>query len=64
MDPGRLSLLLHVGVVLAIAIGVGLIILAGSLLTGVGVVLIIAGLIGLMPALRFYLDANQPSTGE
>lgn len=64
MDPGRISVLLYLGVVLAVAIGVGLILTAGSLLTGVGVVLVIAGLIGLMPALQYYLQANQPSIGE
>jgi hypothetical protein len=63
MDPGRISVLLVLGVVLAVASGVGLIITAGPLLTGVGVVLVIAGLIGLMPALQYYLEGNQPSTG-
>lgn len=61
MDPGRTSTMLHAGVVVAVAIGVGLIIVAGSLLTGVGVVLVILGLIGLMPALRYRLEANPPS---
>ncbi|MFB6361581.1 MAG: hypothetical protein ABEH59_09705 [Halobacteriales archaeon] len=64
MDPSRTSVLLHGGVILALAIGVGLIIGGGSLLTGVGVVLVITGLIGLMPALRYRLEANQPSIND
>lgn len=63
MDPGRISVLLLLGVVLAVASGVGLIITAGALLTGVGVVLVIAGLIGLMPALQYYLKAKAASNG-
>lgn len=63
MEPERLSQLLHAGVVLAVAVGIGLILLAGPLLTGVGVVLVIAGLIGLMPALRYRLATDRP-TGE
>jgi len=64
MELSGISTLLYLGVVLAIAIGVGLIIRTGAILTGLGVVLVIAGLMGLMPALRYHLRANQPTTGE
>lgn len=64
MEPDQLSTLLHAGVVLAIAVGIGLILRAGPLLTGVGVVLVIGGLIGLMPALRFQLATNEPGGEE
>lgn len=64
MDPDQLSRLLNLGVVLAVAIGIGLILLAGPLLTGTGVVLVIAGLIGLMPALRYRLATDRSSGQE
>lgn len=64
MDPDRLSNVLHGGVVLSIAAGIGLIIRAGPIWTGVGVVLVIAGLIGLMPALRYQLATDRPSGAE
>lgn len=64
MEPNRLSDLLHAGVVLAIGVGVALILLTGPVLTGIGVVLIIAGLIGLMPALRYRLATDEPAGEE
>lgn len=64
MGPDQLSRVLNLGVVLAVAIGIGLILLAGPLLTGVGVVLVIAGLIGLMPALRYRLATDRSSSQE
>lgn len=64
MEPNRLSAVLHGVVVIALMGGVGLILLAGPLLTAVGVVLVIAGLIGLMPALRYWLDASEQSAAE
>lgn len=64
MDPDRLSKLLHAGVILSVAAGIALILGAGPVLTGVGVVLIIAGLIGLMPALRYQLATGEPAGEE
>lgn len=64
MDPGRLSSLLHVGVVLSIVAGIAMILGAGPLLTGIGVVLVIAGLIGLMPALRYRLATDETASQE
>lgn len=56
-----MSTLLHVGVGVALVGGIGLILGAGPVLTGVGVLLVILGLIGLMPALYFRLAANPPA---
>lgn len=64
MDPDSLSSLLHVGVVLSIVAGIALILGAGPLLTGVGVVFVIAGLIGLMPALRYQLATDEAADQE
>jgi hypothetical protein len=64
MDPVRLSTVLEAGVVIAIVAGVALILNTGPALTGVGVLLVIAGLIGLMPALKFQLEANPPGASD
>ncbi|NIS30253.1 MAG: hypothetical protein GWN73_07455, partial [Actinobacteria bacterium] len=64
MHADTASNLLHIGVVLAVAVGIALITQAGPLLTGVGVVLVIAGLIGLMPALRYQLAPGRKGHEE
>ena len=64
MRASTASSLLHAGVVLAVAVGVVLITQTGPLLTGVGVVLVIAGLIGLMPALRYQLAPGREGREE
>lgn len=64
IEPNQLSRVLNLGVVLTLAIGIGLILLAGPLQTGLGVVLVIAGLIGLMPALRYRLATDRSSGQE
>lgn len=64
MHPERLSALLQAGVMVAVVLGIWLIIRAGPVLTGVGVVLVIAGLIGLMPALRYRLAVDASGSDE
>ena len=54
--------LIALWVVVATAIGIGLILTAGAVLTAVGVVLVIIGLMSLMPALHNRMS-QEPTAG-
>lgn len=62
MDRHTIGNLCQAGVLVAIPLGIGLILVGDALQAGVGVVLVILGLIGLMPALRYTVMVPE-STG-
>jgi predicted cobalt transporter CbtA len=54
MEQGTLGTAFSAWIVVALAIGIGLVVVSGGLaLSLIGIVLIVLGLIGIMPALRF-----------
>lgn len=64
MEVERSNTLLQVWIVLANAVGIGLILFVGQArLTAVGVVLVIVGLMSLMPAIRYRLARESASGG-
>lgn len=68
MDDRTIGYLLHVWVVVAVLVGIGIIIFTSStLLTRLSTVLIILGLVSLMPAFKFTWwgaeSAEQDKTG-